>query len=210
MSSAHRHLPGLFTAVLGACAAALSFPAPARAVVELRFATPPALPALGSVTLNARPQTSEATMTSFAVEDTRLSKSGWNVTAQGRTAAGSSPVFAQYCAKATKCGSDNEGFVAGGRTLPANSLTLTTSGASFTGGIGTAPTLQCSSPCALDSASAVKVASGGSGALASEATWTAGGFASGSLVLTTATTLRALPPEEIYRVDILWTLASGP
>jgi hypothetical protein len=204
-----RRSPAALLVVTAACGAALGLAAPAAAVLELRFATPPALPSLPAVTLNARPQTTQAAMTSFAVEDTRLSKSGWNVTAQGETGAGKSAVFAEYCPKA-KCGTNAEGFVAGGQSLPADSLTLNSGGASFTGGLGTAPTLQCATPCDIDNASAVKIASGGSGVTASEGTWTAGGFSGSSLELTTATTLRALPNEEVYRVNILWTLSSGP
>ena len=36
------------------------------------------------------------------------------------------------------------------------------------------------------------------------------GFSATSLVLNTATSLRALSNEEVYRVNILWTLSSGP
>ena len=182
--------------------------ATAAALLELRFVTPPALPTLPTITLNARPQTDSAQMTSFSVEDGRLTHPGWNIVAQGQTGAGKSPVFAQYCPK-PKCGTASEGYVAGGFTLPAASLTLNTSGASFSGGVGTAPTFVCSTPCALDGASAVKIASEGE-SLAEAGTWTAGGFSAASLALATATTLRAIPSEEVYRVNVLWTLSTGP
>lgn len=195
--------------VLATGGLALALPASAAGLLELRYVTPPALPSLPTVTLNGRAQTTEAKMTGFAVEDTRLTKSGWNITAQGQTGPGHSAVFAQYCPK-PKCGAVSEGYVAGGNALAADSLTLNTTGASFTGGLGTAPTLQCSTPCALDHASAVKIASDATGLLSGEGTWTAGGFSAGSLALTTPTTLRALPSEEVYRVNILWTLSSGP
>ena len=37
-----------------------------------------------------------------------------------------------------------------------------------------------------------------------------GGWATSSLTLTTPATLFALNEHEVYRVDILWTLASAP
>jgi hypothetical protein len=160
---------------------------------------------LPAVTLNAQAQTTPATMASFSVSDTRLTKSGWNVTVVGQSGAKKSAVFGQYCPKA-KCGADAEGYVTGGQTLAANSLQLTSSGASFTGGTGSTPKLLCATTCNVDSATAVKVAS----AETSEGTWTAGGWSATSLKLSTPTTLRVLPSEEIYRVNILWTLATGP
>jgi hypothetical protein len=146
-------------------------------------------------------------MNSFSVSDTRLSKSGWNVTVKGESGTGKSAVFAQYCPKA-KCGSTAEGYVAGGSKLEANSLQLNSTGASITGGIGSTGTakLECSSSCNVDSGSEVKVASSAN----AEGTWTAGSWSATSLKLSAPTTLKALPSEEIYRVNILWTLSSGP
>ena len=172
------------------------------------FATVPALPALTSVTLNAKSQTVNSTMTNFSVIDTRGTKSGWNITVTGQSGVGKSAVFAQYCPKA-KCGSDAEGYVPGGQKMAANSLTLNTTGAKFTGGTGTAPTLQCAAACKVDTASAIKIASAATGG-AGETTWTTTGFTATSLALAVPTTLRALPSEEVYRVNILWTLTSGP
>jgi hypothetical protein len=180
-------------------------PAAAGAKKELAFVTPPALPTLAAVTLNAKSQTAHTTMTNFAVKDTRGTASGWNVTVSGQSGEKMSAVFAQYCPKA-KCGSDAEGYVAGGHKLAADSLTLNSSGATFGGGSGSAPTLQCSSACNVDSASAVKVASAANG----EETWTASGFSATSLALAVPTTLFALANEEVYRVNILWTLGTGP
>jgi hypothetical protein len=189
--------------------AALLSPASALALLELRFTAPPALPPIPALTLNGRAQSDDTAMTPFSVEDLRLTKSGWNLTAQGETGTGHSPVFAQYCPKA-KCGSEAEGYVAGGSALPADSLTLNSSGASFSGGLGTAPTLQCASGCPHDNATPVKVASDATGLLAGEGVWTAGGFSASSLALAAPTTIRALPNEEIYRVNVLWTLSTGP
>src|SRR5271168_1447181 len=98
---------------------------------SLAFSTVPGLPSLGAITLTGAAQTTNATMTNFGVADATGSGSGWNVTVQGHTGGGLSAVFAQYCPNAT-CGSDSgPGFVGGGASLPANSLTVTSTGASF-------------------------------------------------------------------------------
>lgn len=197
------------TFALAFALSALLAPTSARALLELKFVAPPALPPLPSLALNARAQSDATTMTPFSVEDLRLTKSGWNLTAQGQAGSGHSPVFAQYCAKA-KCGGVGEGYVAGGSALPAGSLTLNSSGAAFSGGLGIAPTLECSSGCPIDNATQVKIASEGTGLLAGEGIWTASGFSASSLSLAAPTTLRALPNEESYRVNVLWTLSTGP
>lgn len=184
---------------------ALALPAAAWGVFTLEFVTAPKLPTLPAVTLNAKAQTVTTTMNSFSVSDTRFTKSGWNVTVIGQSGTGKSAVFAQYCPK-FKCGTDFEGYVAGGAKLAANSLQLNSTGAAFTGGTGSTPKLLCSASCNVDSATALKVAS----AETSESTWTAGGWSTTSLKLSTPTTLRVLANEEVYRVNILWTLASGP
>jgi hypothetical protein len=56
----------------------------------------------------------------------------------------------------------------------------------------------------------VKLASDATGLLAGEGVWGASGFSASSLALAAPTTLRALPNEEIYRVNVLWTLSTGP
>lgn len=185
---------------------ALGPPTLAWGLLSLEFGTAPAMPTLTAVTLNAKSQAVNTTMTNFSVSDTRLVKSGWNVTVEGRPGAGNSPVFAQYCPK-VKCGGASEGYVGGGLTLPANSLQLNSSGAKFGGGLGGTPTLECSAACNVDSSSAVKIASATATA---GGTWTTSGWSATSLALTAPTTLKVLPNEEVYRVDILWTLASGP
>jgi WxL domain surface cell wall-binding len=178
---------------------------------SLSFSTVPAMPTLTSVTLNGSAQTTNTTMTNFGVADARGSGVGWNVTViGGPTGAGKSAVFAQYCPKAT-CGTDTEGYVAAGATLAANSLTLNSTGASFSaqsGTTGTAPKLECNSACNVDSASAVKVAS--AAASAGMGTWLTTAFSGTSLALATPTTLKVLANEEVYRVNLLWTLGTGP
>ncbi len=178
---------------------------------SLSFATVPAMPALGAITLNGAAQTTNATMTNFGVDDGTGSGSGWNVTVQGHTGGGLSPVFAQYCPNAT-CGTDpGPGYVASGATLPANSLTLTSTGASFapgSGSSGTAPTLQCGSGCAVDTAAPVKVASAATSA--GMGTWNSQSWSGTSLALSTPSTLKVLQTNEVYRVDLVWSLTSGP
>lgn len=177
---------------------------------SLSFSTAPAMPTLSSITLNGQAQTTTTTMTNFGVADATGSGSGWNVTVAGQTGAEKSATFAQYCPTAT-CGSDVKGYVPSGATLPANSLTLNSTGASLagqSGSTGTAPTLQCASACNIDSASAVKLAS--AALLAGMGTWLTSGFAATSLSLATPSTLKALSNGEAYRVNLLWTLGTGP
>jgi WxL domain surface cell wall-binding len=178
----------------------------ARAAFE--FGTAPKLPTLTTVALNAKAQPVNTTMTNFSVIDTRGTKSGWNVTVAGQSGTGKSAVFAQYCPKA-KCGTDAEGYITGGQKMAANSLKLNSTGAKFSGGTGSAPTLQCSTACNVDTTTAVKIASAATGG-AGEATWTTTGFTATSLALAVPTTLRALLNEEVYRINILWTLTTGP
>lgn len=204
-----RRPPARRALLLAPAAIALALPASAAAILELRFVSAPALPSLPAVTLNGRAQTATTAMTNFSVENLQLTKAGWNLTVEGQSGSGHSPVFAQYCPKA-KCGSASEGYVSGGRTLAADSLTLNSTGASFSGGLLTAPTLTCAATCAIDSPTPVKIASDASGLLSGEGVWTTSGFSASSLSLALPTTVRALPSEEVYRVNVLWTLSSGP
>lgn len=178
---------------------------------SLSFSAAPAMPTLTAITLNGQAQTTNTTMTNFTVQDATGSGSGWNVTVNGNSNAGKSAVFKQYCPNAT-CGTDSgPGYITSGQTLAANSLTLTSTGASFTaqnGSTGTAPTVQCSSACNVDSASAMKIAS--AAANAGMGTWATTAWSGTSLALSTPTTLKTLQTGEVYRVDLVWTLNSGP
>jgi hypothetical protein len=177
---------------------------------SLSFSTTPSMPTLNAITLNGSAQTTNTTMTNFGVADATGSGSGWNTTVAGQSGAGKSAVFKQYCPTAT-CGSDPEGYVTSGATLAANSLALNSTGASFaaqSGTTGTAPTLQCSTACNVDSATAVKIAS--AAASAGMGTWLTTGFSATSLALATPSTLKALSNGEVYRVNLLWTLSTGP
>ena len=41
-------------------------------------------------------------------------------------------------------------------------------------------------------------------------TWATTGFTASSLSLATPSTLKVLPEKEVYHVDLLWTLSTGP
>lgn len=177
---------------------------------SLSFSTTPAMPTLTSITLNGAAQTTNSTMTNFGIADATGSGSGANTTVAGQSGSEKSAVLAQYCPTAT-CGTDVKGYVPSGATLAANSLTLNSTGASFSaqnGSTGTAPTLQCASACNVDSASAVKIASAALNA--GMGTWLTTGFSATSLALATPSTLKALSNGEVYRVNLLWTLSTGP
>jgi len=179
---------------------------------SLQFDVAPSVPTLSAVTLKGEAQTTHATMSEFAVDDTNT-ESGWNVTVNGNSNTGKSAVFKQYCENgASACGATPaHSYVSGGQTLPAGSLQLSTSGASWStnGGAGSAPAFQCnSSSCSMDSASATKIVS--AAAKAGLGPWSASGFSASSISLLTPSTTRTLPEHEIYHVDLVWTLSSGP
>ena len=178
---------------------------PAHAIVS--FNPAPNTPNLPTVTLNGTAQTDTATMGNWGVSQT-LAITGWNVTVAGDTSAGKSAVFKQYCPNAT-CGSHSgPGYIAGGHTFSAGSLTLDSSGADWTGGIGGKPSHLCAAGCSMDTTTPVKVANISGGLLG---TWTTTGYSSSSLSLSVPTTTRALTePGEVYRVDLVWTVSSGP
>jgi hypothetical protein len=180
----------------------------------LSFVTAPNLAGVsfGTTTLNGQAQTVNATMPNYTVNDATGGALGWNVTVVGNTGVGLSPVFAQYCPTGT-CGTDvGPAYIVSGATLPANSLTLNSTGANFTT-VGTtsnvnAPTNTCNSNCAVDASAAVKVATAAAGGGMGE--WATTGFSGTSLGLTIPSTAKTLKTSEVYRVDELWTLNTGP
>jgi hypothetical protein len=178
---------------------------------SLLFGTAPDVPVFSPLTLNGQAQTLNAQMSNFAVTDGTGSGTGWNVTVNGDSTGGNSAVFKQYCPNAT-CGSDTgPGYVTAGATLAANSLTLNSTGAGFTaqnGTVGTPPSHSCNSGCFVDSASAVKVIS--AAANAGMGTYQANSYSGTSLALSTPSTVKALQANEVYRVNLVWTLNSGP
>jgi hypothetical protein len=179
----------------------------------LAFTTTPDVPDLPALTLNGQAQTLNATMNNFGVDDATGTGSGWNVTVSGDNSGGKSAVFKQYCTQAGGCGADPLGYVTGGATLAANTITLNSTSAGFSaqnGTTGTPPTHQCNSGCSVDAvpASPVKVVSAAVGAgMGSYATT---GWTGTSVAAATPSTVTALPANEVYHVDLLWTLGSGP
>ena len=206
------------TAVISALVCALAvcvLPASALGVTDttsfsvtagsLAFGTNPNVPdSLGALTLNGQPQSLTSQMNNYSVSDATGSGSGYNVTVAGNNAAGKSPVFKQYNTSSSTYGS---------YSLPANSLTLNSTSAGFSavgGSTGSAPTHQCNSGCSVDAAPAspVKVISAASGA--GMGTFQTTGYSSSSLSLATPSTMRALGANEVYQLDIVWSLNSGP
>jgi hypothetical protein len=176
----------------------------------LAFGTAPDVPNVPGLTLNGQAQTLNAAMSNFSVVDATGSGSGWHVSSQGDSSALHSAVFKQYCTQAL-CGSDVLGYLTGGSTLAADSLVLTSTGAGFTalnGTTGIAPTHQCGSGCNVDSASAVNVVSAATNA--GMGTYSTASYGASSLALSAPTTVKSLPANEVYRVDLVWTLSSGP
>jgi hypothetical protein len=199
---AHRRAVSIAMAVLTFVLAASN----ARAT-SVSYSTAPSLGSLSGVTLDGKAQTTvtlwNLNTNPFAITSS-APNNGWNLTVQGNGGAGSA-VFKQYCPNAT-CGTDSgPGYVPGGFTLAANSLTINTSGAGWTGA-APKPTYQCNTSCNVDSASAVKIVSASNSVAL--ATWTASGSA--SLSLSTPTTMHKLQTNEVYRVNLVWTLSSGP
>jgi hypothetical protein len=207
MRGAPRQLRATFVLAV-ALTAMLTTPTVATATT-LAFATAPALGTLSGLTLNGQTQTTttSTTLGDFAVTSSGTN-TGWNMTVAAQSGANKSAVFKEYCTKAT-CGSDTgPGYVTGGYTLPADSLTLDTAGETISGSTGTTPAFECStSPfCYVDTTTASKLISATSSV--SLATWTAGG--SSTLSLTTPANLHKLQTNEEYRLNLVWTLNSGP
>jgi hypothetical protein len=178
----------------------------------LGFSTNPDIATLPPVVLSGQAQTTTSTMANFAVADATGSGSGWNVTVVGDGSGGHSAVFKQYCSNgASACGGDAaNSYVSGGQVLAANSLTLNSTSATFSaqnGTTGTAPTHSCNAGCFVDAASAQKVVSAASGA--GMGTYQTN-YAANALSLATASTTKTLPANEVYRVDLVWSLNSGP
>jgi hypothetical protein len=179
----------------------------------LVFTTVPDAPNLPALTLNGQQQTLNATMGNFGVSDSTGSGAGWNVTVAGDNTGGKSSVFKAYCTNAGGCGAHPFGYVTGGATLAQNTLTLNSTGAGFSaqnGTTGVAPTHQCNTPCNVDTApgSPVKVISAAAGA--GMGSYLTTSYSGTSLAAITPSTTAALLANEVYRVDLLWTLSTGP
>src|SRR5207248_2388667 len=101
------------------------------------------------------------------------------------------------------------GYITGGATVPASSLKLNSTGASWTGNTGTTPSHLCNADCAMDTAAAVKIASATTAV--STGTWSTTGYSATSIAATIPTTVKTLTQAgEVYHLDLVWTLATGP
>jgi hypothetical protein len=179
----------------------------------LAFTTVPDAAAFPALTLNGQAQTLNAQMGNFGVNDATGSGSGWNVTVAGDNTGGKSAVFKQYCTNAGGCGAHPLGYVTSGYTLAQDSITLNSTGAGFSaqnGTTGVAPTHQCNLGCFVDAAPAspVKVVSAASGA--GMGSYLTTSYSATSLAAAAPSTVQALLANEVYRIDLLWTLGTGP
>jgi hypothetical protein len=187
----------------------------------LAFGLAPDVPALSDVTLNGQAQTVSAQMSNWSVTDGTGAGSGWHVTVQGDGGAGQSAVFKEYCTDGNATngcdtavgGGPGPGYVTSSpKALSADSLSLVSTGAGFTaqnGTTGGAPTHSCDSSCNLDVATPVSIAS--AVANAGMGTFRADTYDASSVSLAIPTTTKAIGSgNKVYRVDLTWTLSSGP
>lgn len=189
----------------------------------LEFHQDPDAPDFGDVTLDGTLQTRSVAMSDHIVKDATGSGSGWNVTVEGDTGPGQSPVLAEYCtdgAAANGCddidghGTAGPGYVSGGEAFAAESMALDSSGAAtdpVSGTTGPAPAFDCSGGCPVDAPEATRIEH--ASADAGMGRWQAD-FESDSLVLTIPTTTKVVDAEgagnKVYKVDLLFSLNSGP
>jgi hypothetical protein len=186
----------------------------------LALSIAPDAPALPALTLNGSAQTLNGQMNNWEVTDATGTGGGWNISVAGDSTTGKSAVFKEYCTDGVATngcstavlGAAGPGYVTTApSTLAANSLKLSSTGASMApqgGTTGTAPTHSCDSACNVDSATPVIVASAASGA--GLGTYRAASYGATSLALSAPTTLKAQTGNKVYRIDLVWTLASGP
>jgi hypothetical protein len=185
----------------------------------LEFTTAPALPAsLTGVTLNGEAQNTHTNMTNFKVKDARGTGVGWHVSVSSAKTVGTtvSEKFKQYCESGSACTSSLAHAYASvsPKELEANSLTLNSTGATFTPSDANVPTytVECNAGCTIDTpeGSPHKVVSAlankgmGTYQTAFENTEPHG------LMLATPMNLATLNANEVYRVDVVWTLATLP
>jgi hypothetical protein len=101
------------------------------------------------------------------------------------------------------------GYVAAGKTLAANSLKLATPTAAFVAQgttTGAGADYLCVTACSVDSGTPVTLARAQAGN--GMGVWRAATGETATLSL--PTTVKSLPTGEAYRVDLTWSLSSGP
>jgi hypothetical protein len=213
----------LFSAAAISAAAATPFPASAPASEDavqfsvisgsLGLGGSPGLPGISPPVSNGPNQAISSRMANFEVSDASGTGLGWSISVSGDAGPGKSPVLKQYC-PAPRCGDHaGPGYVADGSSLPAESLTLDSSGATFmpvNGSSGPGPAHQCNEGCFVDASpsSPTKVVAAASGT--GMGTFRTSGFSSSSLRLAAPVSTSRLQDGELYRVDLSWSLNSGP
>jgi hypothetical protein len=184
----------------------------------LEFATAPALPVLAGVTLNGEAQSTHTNMTNFKVKDARGTGVGWHVSVSSRATVGTtvSEKFKEYCESASVCGANAaERYVAGGKELEANSLTLNATAGTFSPSDANVPTYtaECLAGCTIDTpeGSPHKVVSAAVNKGMGKYETAFNNAEPHGLMLATPMNLATLPnANEVYRVDVVWTLATLP
>jgi WxL domain surface cell wall-binding len=185
----------------------------------LEFATAPALPAsLTGVTLNGEAQNTHTNMTNFKVKDARGTGVGWHVSVSSRATVGTtvSEKFKEYCESASVCGANAaKQYVTGGKELEANSLTLNATAGTFSPSDANVPTYtaECLAGCTIDTpeGSPHKVVSAAVNKGMGTYETAFNNAEPHGLMLATPMNLATLPnANEVYRVDVVWTLATLP
>lgn len=185
----------------------------------LEFATAPALPAsLTGVTLNGEAQNTHTNMTNFKVKDARGTGVGWHVSVSSGKTVGTtvSEKFKEYCESASVCGANEaHHYVTGGKELEANSLTLNATAGTFSPSDANVPTYtaECLAGCTIDTpeGSPHKVLSAAVNKGMGTYETVFNNAEPHGLMLATPMNLATLPnANEVYRVDVVWTLATLP
>jgi WxL domain surface cell wall-binding len=184
----------------------------------LEFVTAPALPVLTGVTLNGEAQNTHTNMTNFKVKDARGTGVGWHVSVSSRATVGTtvSEKFKEYCESASVCGANAaEKYVAGGKELEANSLTLNATAGTFSPSDANVPayTAECLAGCTIDTPEGTphKVVSAAVNKGMGKYETAFNNAEPHGLMLATPMNLATLPnANEVYRVDVVWTLATLP
>jgi hypothetical protein len=184
----------------------------------LEIVTAPALPLLTGVTLNGEAQNTHTNMTNFKVKDARGTGVGWHMSVSSRATAGTtvSEKFKEYCESASVCGANAaEHYVAGGKELEANSLTLNATAGTFSPSDANVPTYtaECLAGCTIDTpeGSPHKVVSAAVNKGMGKYETVFNNAEPHGLMLATPMNLATLPnANEVYRVDVVWTLATLP
>jgi len=157
-----------------------------------------AAPGTFAATLNGSDQTVASTLTSYSASDTRGTGAGWNVTLQATQFA---------------CTNGSGSCPSGGDTLPPGSLlmapeTVACNSGTDCSGRASAPTISIASNTALDSGSAVKVASAAASKGMGTYNFTPGTLGGGGNALTLAVPSSAYAAT--YNSTLTVSIVSGP